>query len=66
MYNPRSLRAEEFISDEEVRETLEYAEKNKDNTELIDRILEKSKQRKGLDHREASVIIACSDETKKP
>ena len=53
MYNPRSLRAEEFISDEEVRETLEYAEKNKDNTELIDRILEKAKQRKGLYHREA-------------
>lgn len=62
MYNPRSLRAEEFISDEEVRETLEYAEKNKDNTELIDRILEKAKQRKGLDHREASVLLACSDE----
>ena len=58
MYNPRSLRAEEFISDEEVRETLEYAEKNKDNTELIDRILEKAKQRKGLDHREASVLLA--------
>ncbi len=64
MYNPRSLRAEEFISDEEVRETLEYAEKNKDNTELIDRILEKAKQRKGLDHREASVLLACSDEEK--
>ena len=64
MYNPRSLRAEEFISDEEVRETLEYAEKNKDNTELIDRILEKAKQRKGLDHREASVLLACSDKKK--
>lgn len=64
MYNPKSLRAEEFISDEEVRDTLEYAEKNRDNTELIDRILEKAKQRKGLNHREASVLLVCSDEEK--
>ena len=39
-YNPKSLRAEEFINDEEIRETLAYAEANKNNAELIDRILE--------------------------
>ncbi len=30
-YNPNSLKAEEFISDEEIRATLSYAEENKDN-----------------------------------
>ncbi len=59
MYNPKSLKAEEFISHEEVLDTLEYAEKNKDNIELIDSIIEKAKLRKGLNHREASVLLAC-------
>ena len=38
MYNPKSMKADEFISDEEIRETLSYAEKNKDNIELIDEL----------------------------
>lgn len=59
MYNPKSLKAEEFISDEEILRTLDYAEKNKNNIELIDRILEKAKLRKGLNHEEASVLLAC-------
>ncbi len=59
MYNVKSLKAEEFISDEEIRETLAYADKNKDNVELIDEILEKAKKCKGLTHREASVLLAC-------
>ena len=59
MYNPKSLKAEEFISHDEVLESLEYAEANKSNTELIDKIIEKAKLRKGLDHREASVLLAC-------
>ena len=42
MYNPKSLIAEEFISDEEIRATLEYAEQNKNNIELIDAILDKA------------------------
>lgn len=64
MYDPKSLKAEEFISDEEIRDTLEYAEKNKDNLELIDSIIEKAKKRKGLSHREASVLLACENEDK--
>lgn len=64
MYNPKSLRAEEFISDEEIQETLAYADKNKDNLSLIDQILEKAKQKKGLNHREASVLLACENEEK--
>ncbi len=59
MYNPKSLKAEEFISHEEVLATLEYADKNKDNIELIDEIIAKAKERKGLSHREASVLLAC-------
>ncbi len=59
MYDPKSLKAEEFISDKEVRETIAYAEQNKDNIELIDQIIEKAKLKKGLTHREASVLLAC-------
>ena len=66
-YNPRSLHAEEFIHDGEIRETLAYAEANKNNVELIDAILEKARPRRtatgctcaGLTHREASVLLAC-------
>ena len=43
MYNPKSLIADEFISDEEIKATLAYAEENKNNIELIDSILEKAR-----------------------
>lgn len=59
MYDPKSSKAEEFISHEEVLETLAYAEKNKNDAGLVDSILEKAKLRKGLSHREASVLLAC-------
>ncbi len=60
MYDPKSLKAEEFISDEEILETLAYAEKNKDNAELIDSIIAKAELRKGLSHREAAVLLDCT------
>lgn len=59
MYNPKSLKAEEFIDHNEVEDTLNYAEQNKNNVKLIDEIIEKAKLRKGLSHREASVLMAC-------
>ena len=59
MYNPKSLKAEEFIDHEEILETLRYADENKNNEALINRIIEKAKERKGLSHREASVLLAC-------
>lgn len=59
MYDPKSMKAEEFISHEEILDTLAYAQANKDNEKLIDEILEKAKLRKGLTHREASVLLAC-------
>ena len=69
IYNPKSLKAEEFIHDGEILETLEYAEANKNNMELINSILEKARPQKngngcvcqGLSHREASVLLACDD-----
>ena len=64
MYDVKSLRAEEFISDEEIKETLAYADANKENWELIDGIIEKAKLRKGLSHREASLLLACENEDK--
>ena len=63
-YDPKSLKAEEFINDEEIKETLKYADENKDNLELVDKIIEKAKERKGLSHREASVLLACEDKEK--
>ena len=67
IYNPKSLKAEEFINDGEILETLRYAEENKNNLELIDALLEKARPKKtelgvtcaGLTHREASVLLAC-------
>ena len=59
MYDVKSLKAEEFISDEEILDTLAYADANKENVTLIDEILNKARERKGLNHREASVLLAC-------
>ena len=67
MYNPKSLKAEEFINHEEILATIEYAEQNKNNVKLIDEILKKARPQKtengtvcaGLSHKEASVLLAC-------
>ncbi|SFG80543.1 2-iminoacetate synthase [Lachnospiraceae bacterium C7] len=67
IYNPKSLKAEEFINHEEILETLKYAEENKHNVKLINELLEKARPKKtadghvcaGLSHREASVLLAC-------
>ena len=59
MYNPLSKVAEEFIDHQEILDTLEYAEANKNNEKLITELIEKAKLRKGLSHREASVLLAC-------
>ena len=64
MYDVNSKHADDFINHEEILETLAYADENKNNMELIDAIIEKAKKRKGLTHREASVLLACSDEEK--
>lgn len=62
MYNVMSPRAEEFISHEEIEECLEYADKNKNNRDLIEKILEKAEEMKGISHREAIVLLDCEIE----
>ncbi|MCL2029632.1 MAG: [FeFe] hydrogenase H-cluster radical SAM maturase HydG [Deltaproteobacteria bacterium] len=59
MYDPKSLKAEEFIDHSELLDTLAWAEKNKANAQLIDFILDKARDRKGLSHREAAVLLDC-------
>lgn len=69
-YNPKSMKAEEFINDEEILKTIEYARANKENFQLIEEILEKAKPKKsgngyqcsGLSHKEAAVLLACEEE----
>ena len=71
MYNKKSLKAEEFINHEEVLRTLDFAEKNKNNLKLIEKILDKARPIRdgkqvhcnGLTHEEASVLLACEDKT---
>lgn len=64
MYNAKSKKAEEFISREEIMDTLAYAQANKHNAALIDSIIEKAKERKGLTYREAAVLLDCDIEEK--
>ena len=59
MYDVKSMCADDFINDDEIRDTLAYADAHKADVELIDQIIEKAKLRKGLTHREASVLLAC-------
>lgn len=64
MYNPKSKKAEEFINNEEILESLKYADENKNNKELIESIIEKAKNLKGLTHREAILLLDCELEDK--
>ena len=64
MYDPKSKKAEEFINHEEILDTLAYADAHKDDAALIDEIIAKARLKKGLSHREASVLLACTLEDK--
>ena len=58
------MKAEEFIDHQEIEDTLAYADAHKADRELITSIIEKAKLRKGLSHREASVLLSCELEDK--
>ena len=64
MYNVKSMKAEGFIDHQEIEDTLAYADAHKADRELITSIIEKAKLRKGLSHREASVLLSCELEDK--
>lgn len=59
MYDPKSLKAEEFIDDAEILATLDYAQTHRHDRELIDQIIAKAGNLKGLSHREAMVLLDC-------
>ncbi len=62
-YDPKSEKADEFINHEEIMETLAYAQEHKADRVLLEEILSKAKERKGLSHRDASVLLACEEES---
>ncbi len=64
MYDPQSMKAEEFIDHDEITASLRFADENKNNMRMIDEIITKAKERKGLSHKEASVLLACDDPDK--
>lgn len=61
MYNKNSRDCNEFINHQEIEESLAFADANKNNMELIHKILKKAEKEEGLTHREASVLLACPD-----
>lgn len=63
-YDPKSFKAEEFINHAEILDTLAFADAHKNDLALVDSIIEKTKLRKGLTHREASVLLACENQDK--
>ncbi len=62
MYNVKSRKAEEFISHDEILETLSYASNHKSNREIIKTLIKKARLGEGLNHREATVLLDCMDE----
>lgn len=61
MYDVASRKAEEFISHEEILDTLAWADVKAKDLAYVDSILAKARKGKGLTHREASVLLACDD-----
>ena len=58
-YDPKSAKAEEFINHEEILDTLRYAAEHKSDRNLIERLLARAVDCKGLTHREAAVLLEC-------
>ena len=62
MYQPTSMKAEEFISHQEIMDTIAFADEHRRDRAFIKEIIENAKKRKGLSHRDASVLLACEEE----
>ena len=62
MYKPDSHSAEEFIAHEEIQSTLQEVAENKNNRKLLQDIMRKAEQCKGLNHREAALLLECTDQ----
>lgn len=61
MYNKLSSKAEEFIDHDEILASITWADENKGRKELIENLIERATDCKGLSHREAALLLACED-----
>jgi len=57
MYNAASLSAGEFICHEEITASIDWVEENRHNENLIRQLLQKASENKGLNHREAALVL---------
>ena len=60
-YKVNSPKAEEFICHDEILDTLAYAQAHRNDTALVRSLIEKARACKGLNHREAAVLLECED-----
>lgn len=61
VYNIKSRQAEEFINHQEILDTLEYAQANRNNRPLIESLIDKAALCQGLSHREAALLLECDE-----
>lgn len=61
MYNPKSSIATEFIDHDEILDTINHARGKATDRAYVSSLIEKSRQCKGLSHREAAVLLECDD-----
>lgn len=61
MYNPNSSKATEFISHDEILDTIAFARKKSRDLAYIDSLIDKSRDSRGLSHREAAALLECDD-----
>jgi len=61
MYNANSMNAAEFICHEEIMASIDWVEENKHNENLISQIMRKASENKGLNHREAALVLEAGD-----
>ena len=62
MYDKLSSKAVEFIDHEEILASIAWADENKNNRVLVESLIERASDYKGLSHREAALLLACEDE----
>ena len=60
-YNSTSTIAEEFINDKKIKQTLAFAQAHKDDLEMMNAILDKGREYKGLSYAEAATLLECED-----
>jgi len=61
MYNASSMSAGEFICHEEIMAAINWVEENKENKNLINQLMQKASENKGLSHREAALVLEAGD-----